>query len=181
MDLFKRSTIDGDVANALDLAALYRAEAVCFVADHETARGFRKKLYLRYLALTSYETALALRELLGPKFRDAVSAELRSAELAQLKQIHSEVCLVFNELRAEMGTVRNGVIAHKSRDAELRKLLMQEVNSKKVEEICLRLLVLLKPISTIIRPYVEAKGLVLSELMDALNSDEKLMSLPALN
>jgi hypothetical protein len=161
---------DPQVRNVLELAALFKAESACLIDDYLRATGFRKSLYGRMLALVSYESALTMREVMGPTFREAVARKLNHAVDDQLKEIHKRICRLFDEIRVHSGELRHSLVAHRSKDLQRRYALMNDADAELIVASAVKLHPALTELQSLLMPYVEKTNSELRTILDRITS-----------
>jgi len=162
---------DEQVRNAMELCALFKAESACLIEDYWDATGFRKALYARMLALVTFESTLALRKLLGPRFRDAIVVRLGSESEMPLRSIHQRVCRIHETARIQFGDLRNNLVGHRTHDAEMRQKLLSEFDGEAVVALAVELHPILKELSEKLVPYTLKSVTALREIAASIRAE----------
>ena len=161
---------DERVKNVMGLSALFRAEAACLVGDYWRANGFRKQFYGRTLVLVIYETTLTFRNLLGPQFRHTVTSRIGIDVDKKLLSAHRFVCKSFDQCRAQFGELRNGLLGHRSQDADRREILFSTFDGELAIARSAELFPVLTELSEILAVYSVRSCEALKEVESSIRS-----------
>lgn len=153
---------DEHVLNALEFILLLQFDiGTLVVAFGQTTGSLAGNLYARLLILTIHESTLTLQSLLGPRFREALTARLNRADLdRELREIHSRVTDLHRRVKNHYGDVRDGILAHRDRDAEVRAVLLERTEQEAVAVVVAEVL-----------EVIEIVGPILAEYSDVLRAE----------
>ncbi len=127
--------IHESVLNALELTSLVRADVSCLLGGMIRADGApRAVVYARHLILTVQESSLTFRSLLTQQFRDEFIAAVPTASDVDLRSIHRGFHELFERVNMEVGDIRDGIVGHLDRDADLRAALLRRLDVQLVAE-----------------------------------------------
>src|SRR5688572_3660085 len=137
--------------NAVELMLLMEHDQSCLLADWATHTGtLRGNLYGRLLVLTIHESLKVMKSLLGPRFREQLVGALGEPEAdAALKQLHSAVCKTSDNCEKQFGDLRDGLVAHRDHDADIRFALLEAATEHQVAGLAVSVL----EVTTKLLPY----------------------------
>lgn len=147
---------DENSHNVLELLLLLNFEINCLFNDmisSDTRLG--PNLYARHILLIIHESTLTLRDLLANQFKKDSELMFKSLDTDDLKRIHSKICKIHDKSTKEFKKVRNGITAHKDKNAETRIRLIEESDVQKITNLALEFFPIILDLQHSLDEYLE--------------------------
>jgi hypothetical protein len=118
------------VHNAAEFVLLLQFDFHCLLGDFVRHTGsWRGSLYARLLLLVIHESAVSFRSLLAKDFQAQLAVALgRETARDEAKALHKAASKLYERSEASYGVVRDGIVAHRDRNAETRSDLLEMVD-----------------------------------------------------
>jgi len=149
-------TPEAAVLNGVEFFLLLQHDFASLLADLATHTGtLRGNLYARLILLTVHESCLTMESILARPFREQLVAAIGRAEADSiLRQVHSDAITLYRRSERDFGEVRDGIVAHRDRDAEVRARLIAATEEEQIAQLAIDLLDILHRLSPLIREYI---------------------------
>ncbi|GEM_PF-3984858 len=146
---------DAAILNVFEFVQLLNFDLSCLLSDMIKCNSpLRQNLYARFLILTIHESCLTLRKLLASEFRYELSQSLGLSDDNDLKQIHSRVCQLFERCNEDFGDVRDGMVAHRDNDPEIRIKLLEQAHIPAIADLVIAMGEIVKDLQKILLSYM---------------------------
>ena len=145
--------------NGVELILLAEHDLACLLSDLVSHTGtLRGNLYARLAILTIHESTHTLRSVIARPFREQltllVGGEHPMAD-GILRAAHSAIGTIYDKSEAQFGTIRDGIVAHRDRDPDLRVELLRAADEEAVASLAAELLAALLSLLPLIATYSE--------------------------
>jgi len=167
--LQKEATADVAVHNAVEFSYLLQFDFNCLLIEFVRYTGSsRGSVYGRLLVLLIHESTRTLQSILGRQFQIQLAATIgRDDALAECRALHRLAVELHRHSQARYGDVRDGILAHRDADPEIRlRLIAMTHDHQAVGDLVTRMQEVVLRLARLTAEYVR----VLAKQADAKTS-----------